>query len=241
MHLRSALACLALLSATPALAVDLPGTGLSLSGSATMLSDYRFRGVSLNKKDPALQLDLSLSHATGFYAGVWGSNADVYDDDPTIGFKDGADIEIDYYGGWTGDVAKGVTIDLTATYYTYPGVTGDTNYAEFSASATTALGPLTAKVGGAWFPDQAATTGSGTYMFGELGADIPSTPVTLTAHLGRQGYSAGFGPDADYLTWSLTAEATFGPVTASIGYIDTDLPAGRNADGAVLLSLGVGF
>ena len=40
--------------ALPAAAqVPIPGTGLSVSGEAELMSDYRFRGVSRSDEDPA--------------------------------------------------------------------------------------------------------------------------------------------------------------------------------------------
>jgi uncharacterized protein (TIGR02001 family) len=93
-----------------------PGTGLSLSGSATLVSDYRFRGVSQSGKDPALQLDLSLAHTSGLYVSAWASTIDLYDDDPANGFDGGKDIEIDAIAGWSGDVAPGLSADVNVTY-----------------------------------------------------------------------------------------------------------------------------
>lgn len=226
--------------ASSAHAVDLPGTGLSLSGSATVASDYRFRGISQSDKDPALQLGLTLGHSSGFYAGVWGSSIDLYDDDAAAGFNGGKDIEIDYFAGWGGDIAPGVTVDANVTYYSYPGVTGTTNYAEATASMAFALGPLDAKVGGSYFPDQKAVPDDGSYLFGELSAEIPAA-FTLTGHIGRQFYGSNFGPDADYWEWSLGASRSFGPITAGISYIDTNLARGLKGGATVVASLGASF
>ncbi len=61
----------------PAFAQDDPITGgggpLSLSGEVAVVSDYRFRGISLSDEEIALQPSLTLSHESGFYSGVWGS------------------------------------------------------------------------------------------------------------------------------------------------------------------------
>src|SRR3546814_8390248 len=48
--LAAALAASALV-ATPALAQDAPADGLTVTGSATIVSDYRFRGISLSDRD----------------------------------------------------------------------------------------------------------------------------------------------------------------------------------------------
>jgi hypothetical protein len=46
---------------------------ITISGGIAVVSDYRFRGVSLSDKDFAIQPTLTISHESGFYVGVWGS------------------------------------------------------------------------------------------------------------------------------------------------------------------------
>jgi len=45
---------------------------ITISGGAAVVSDYRFRGVSLSDKDFAFQPYLTVSHESGLYAGVSG-------------------------------------------------------------------------------------------------------------------------------------------------------------------------
>ena len=47
---------------------------ITISGSITGVSDYRFRGVSLSDKDFAIQPTITVSHESGFYVGAWASN-----------------------------------------------------------------------------------------------------------------------------------------------------------------------
>jgi uncharacterized protein (TIGR02001 family) len=63
---------LTLLSAAPAVAADL-GAGFSVGGGATLVSDYRFRGISQTDKRFAVQGTFTISHKSGFYATWWGS------------------------------------------------------------------------------------------------------------------------------------------------------------------------
>ena len=56
--------------ATPASAADL-GSGFSVTGGSTIVSDYRFRGISQTDKRFAIQGTFSLNHKSGFYATVW--------------------------------------------------------------------------------------------------------------------------------------------------------------------------
>lgn len=86
-----------------------------LSTTLTATSDYTFDGISQTQEKPAFQASLDYSHESGFYAGVWGSNVDFGDDDP-------ADIEIDYYGGYSADVGDtGFSYEAGLYYYTYTG------------------------------------------------------------------------------------------------------------------------
>ena len=61
------------LAATPAFAQDAsaPTSDFTVSGNVAVVSDYRFRGVSLSGGDPAVQGGVTLSHSSGFYVGTW--------------------------------------------------------------------------------------------------------------------------------------------------------------------------
>ena len=222
---------LCLLACLAGAGVGSAAQAIDLSASATVVSDYRFRGISNSGKDPALQIDLSASHESGFYVGAWGTNIDL--------FNDGPDIELDVYAGWSGDIAPGVTLDANLTRYGYPGVAGTTDYVEGLASIAFTLGPVGAKLGGGYFPDQKATGDDGSYVFGEISREAPGS-VTLTGHLGRQWFGAGYGM-ADYWEWSVSATRSFGPIEAGIAYVDTSLPKGNMAGATVVASIGISF
>lgn len=90
------------------------GGGFSLSGNAAIVSDYRFRGYSQTDFRPAVQLGFDLTHSSGFYLGNWNSNVSDFV------FTDG-NLEMDFYGGWKGDVGGGFTLDAGVLHYYYPG------------------------------------------------------------------------------------------------------------------------
>ena len=55
-----------------------------------LYSDYRNSGISQTLGDPAAQLDLMLSHASGLYAGVWTSNVNFgydWENDDRLGTR----------------------------------------------------------------------------------------------------------------------------------------------------------
>ena len=84
---------LAALVASPVAAADL-GSGFAVNGGATLVSDYRFRGISQTNKRFAVQGTFTLSHSSGFYATWWGSSIDDYvaagsdaENDLILGYK----------------------------------------------------------------------------------------------------------------------------------------------------------
>ena len=69
------LAFAALTASQLAQAIELSDS-LNLAITPALVSDYRNSGISQTLGDPAAQLDVMLSHASGLYAGVWTSNVE---------------------------------------------------------------------------------------------------------------------------------------------------------------------
>jgi uncharacterized protein (TIGR02001 family) len=105
-------------AATPALADDAPASPFTITGSAAVASQYRFRGLAQSDNKPVVQGAITLAHSSGFYISTWGSSA-TGNDVVNIG-----GTEIDVYGGWTHALGKsGVTFDGGVYGYIYPGFT----------------------------------------------------------------------------------------------------------------------
>lgn len=192
------------LAATPALADETEApSDFTVTGSAAIVSDYRFRGLSLSGGDVAVQGSIGVSHASGFYVGTWASSIE---DTPVYGHT-----EVDIYAGWTGEIASGLTADVGLLYYVYPnGKVGKANVWEPYASLSTTLGPVSAKVGVAYAWDQKSLgSDDNLYIFTNLGVAIPETPVSLSASL---GYTDGaLSPEL------LTGKGTGGGFDYSVG------------------------
>lgn len=74
-NLSRACACMLLvLSAVPATAFaqEASDDGITISGNATVVSDYRFRGFSQSNEEAAIQGGFSIGHDSGLYVGTWG-------------------------------------------------------------------------------------------------------------------------------------------------------------------------
>lgn len=245
---------LMLASTAPAMAQDetAPAPEITINGSATVVSDYRFRGISQTDGNFAVQGGLTLSHASGFYASVWGSSVDDY-----VTASAQSHQEIDLVAGWKKSW-DGVTFDIGALYYIYPktrlpGDTSSSNFIEPYADVAYTFGPVTAKATVNYAPKQKALalnqigpSHDNVYIAGDLSASIPNTPLGLTAHLGHTFGPSWLSIGNEYTDWGIGATATYKNLTIGIQYVDTDgdfiTPTGKNASKAgVLGSIGVSF
>lgn len=110
------LAGLALSPLLSAQAVEL-NDQFSLLITPTLVSDYRANGLSQTKGDPAAQLAVTLSHASGLYAGIWTSNVN-------FGYGSKARQEIEYYAGYAWQINDNISLDTFYTRYEYPRESG---------------------------------------------------------------------------------------------------------------------
>lgn len=229
-------------TATPALAQN--ESGISVSANVALTSDYRFRGVSLSDGDIAVQGGIDVTHDSGLYIGTWASSIE---DSATFGHT-----ELNVYGGWSGEVISGATLDTGLLYYVYPngenGLAGPSDYFEPYASVSTTLGPVQVKSGIAYAWNQSAIgNDDNVYIYTGVSTGIPNTPVTLNAKIGINDGSLGnpvgvFG-DQNYIDWKLGADYAVTPnITASIAYTDTDAPSVNDfTDSALVFTIAAYF
>jgi uncharacterized protein (TIGR02001 family) len=205
-----------LLSSTAALAEDAPAPDFTITGGATIASQYRFRGISQSNNKPVVQATFTIAHKSGFYVSTWGSSASAGNSTVNIG-----GTEIDVYGGWTHGIGdSGVTVDLGVYGYLYPGAT-PLNYYEVYGSLAKTFGPVTAKAGVYFAPDQKHTVKSNTYVYGELSSSIPGTPITLHGHLGHTG--GAFDYTKDYLDYNVGASVKWQALTFDLSLVGTNV------------------
>ncbi len=240
----SALALMA--TATPALAQD-DTKDFTLTGSAALVSDYRYRGISQSGKRLAAQASATLAHSSGFYFNFWASSIDDY-------VAAGADAEIDLVAGYSTTVGA-VTLDGGVLYYMYPSASkgANTDFWEVYGSAKAAIGPATLKVGVAYAPKQKALAlinpkEDNLYIYSDLAYTIPDTPIGLTAHIGYSKDETFITGDK-YADWSLGVTYTWRNATFGVSYVDTDqaknflvTPGGRDiADAGIVGSVTYAF
>ncbi len=212
--------------------------GFEVTANVALVSEYRFRGVDLSGGEIAIQGGVDLSTDIGIYAGTWASSLD----EDTVGF---GSTEVDVYGGWSGDVAEGVSLDVGAIAYLYPDAgAGDFDYIEFYSSIGFTFGPAETTVGVAYAPNQDSLGSTDNfYIYGDVGVGIPNTPVTLTGHLGYTDGFLTFTNDSKAFDWSIGAEAAvYGPLSFGISYVGVEGdglidPGGVFTDDAVVFTL----
>src|SRR4051812_24051947 len=211
----SALALPTLASAQTTAPAAAPAAPPPLTGNLSLVSDYRFRGISQTFGKPALQGGVDYAHSSGFYVGNWNSNVSS-----GAGFP-GGNLEMDFYGGYKATFGD-FGIDVGTIYYYYPGT--DATAANFLANPRTG-GTHTGKVynheiylGGSWkwlslkvydaISDYFSLPGTKNSYYWDLSANYDlDDGWGIVGHLGKlklKGWSTG--PDinnGDYTDYKL--------------------------------------
>ncbi|MBC2652900.1 hypothetical protein H7F50_15020 [Novosphingobium flavum] len=213
----------ATLTAVPAFADE--ASPVTITGSATLTSEYRLRGISQTDRDLAVQAGITVSHASGFYIGTWGSNLSG------AGTFGGDNMELDLLAGYTKAVG-GVTVDGGLIYYVYPGanIPGTSfDYYELYGSVSGKVGPANAKVGAFWAPSQKdiavapKAKGHNIWVYTDWGLPVSGTPVTVKAHLGYSSGDSGYTKGLDVIDYGVGADFAYKNLTLNLSYIGTDV------------------
>ncbi|MBM3549381.1 MAG: hypothetical protein FJX54_20785 [Alphaproteobacteria bacterium] len=217
--------------------VQVPGLAGTLSGLATVTSDYTFRGISQTDNDPAVQAGVEYGLEVGSvapYLGIWGSNTNFAD----------SNLELDLTGGVRGKVGE-ITWDLGFVYYVYPSARSSLNYdfVEGQMKLGYDLGPAALTLGLNYSPDFFASSGNATYLQANLDVPLP-WGLVVTGRVGHQWIqrNTAFGAP-DYLDWSLGVAKEVLGFNFGLAYVDTDLSkaecfAGGNlCDGRLIASV----
>lgn len=203
------------------------------------VSNYVFRGITQTVGKPAVQGGFDYSHASGFYAGVWGSNVSWITGSGATG---DASLETDTYLGIRNSFATDFSYDVGLIRYNYfgtytppagPGFTyakadtaemyGSIGYKWISAKLSYALGDFLT------VPSASGTT----YLEVNVSYPVADTGVTLGAHYGKQKYK---GTDADllvaaaadpsYSDYKVNVTKDFGGYVVGLAYSNTNAKSG---------------
>lgn len=208
----SLFAGVSLLAAAGAIAQTAPAApaapASSLSFNIGVVSDYRYRGISQSRLQPAVQGGLDYTDKSGFYLGAWASTINWIKDS---GASDGS-IELDIYGGYKGSLGA-VSYDVGALRYEYLGntlgkVAGYSNANTTELYGALTVGMFTAKYSQA-ITDTFGNVNSKGSSYIDLSAAIDlGSGFSLTPHVGRQVIKNG--PAYSYTDYSLTLAKDLG-------------------------------
>ncbi len=222
------LAALACATAACAQDTDIPTGSIQVTANASVVSDYRFRGISLSNRDPAIQGGIDVVHDSGLFVGTWASS---------IQNTAGSDAEVDLYAGY-GKSLGGVDYSVQFLGYIYPGGSG-VDYFELSGTAGKTIGPASFQLQLAYVPSQANSVDN-IYVAARADIALSSTPLKLRLRGGYEGSS--FMKKWD---WETGVSYSWKVLTASVSYVDSNYDgpteAGRNGGAGVVASLTATF
>jgi uncharacterized protein (TIGR02001 family) len=225
-------ALLTAVTAVPAAAVD-------FEGSAEVVTDYRFRGISLSNREPVVEASVEASVSSYFVA------VEAISSSRDRGLlQPGHNAEIDLSAGWTHTYGL-LTPTAGAIAFFEPGSSAPVN-GELFATLAGELGPATLTVGANYAPSQQDAHGGNLYLFAKAEVGIPLTPLTVHASVGRE--AGGFDGGRIKTDFLGGVEArVFHFVVLGVDYVGNDLPhlpipaLQRRRDDGIVARAGVRF
>ena len=229
--------------AAPAAAQDAEEPPESVSASLSLSTDYVFRGISQTQEEPRLRGDLSWTHDSGFYAGVWSTNSH-------FGGR-GNTIEIDPYVGYAGTLGdSGVEFDVGYWFYHFPGAVADYDFAEVYAIVSRAFGRFGLE-GSLWYSTNYFGTdffdGSESLAYEAVLSYEIGNGFSISTTIGEQRLDEPVGvPKQDYVYYDVTLTKTWKGFTFSLAGHDSDdvqpeLAAANLADSRIVAGIEIGF
>lgn len=228
---RNTLAALALIALTApshaelAPAAQSTPSDFTLSANMTLASQYRYRGLMQTNNKPAIQGGFDLAHSSGLYLGNWNSSISWLGDSNSAV---SAPVEMDFYGGYKGELAPSVPFDLGVMQYYYPGdyPSGYTSPDTTELYAGLGYGPVMFKYSIAMTNLFGAVDSKYSQYFDLSGNfDTGVWGLTVNAHVGRQ--TVRNVDKGSYTDWKLGLTKDFGQGFAvSLAYLDTNADRG---------------
>ncbi len=205
--------------AVPAMAGD-----HTFTANVGFVTDYVYRGIAQTSHKPALQGGVDYAHASGFYAGLWGSNVSWIKDSGALSTGDKT-LELDTYLGYKGAAAD-VSYDIGTVRYNYLGSStaaggfAPADTAELYAAATYKW--FTAKYSYSLLDGFLTFPGSKGTSYFDLSASytLEGPAVTLGAHYGTQDIKNTTG--WSYSDYKLSASKDFSGYVVGVALTGTD-------------------
>lgn len=211
----------ALLATSAAVFAEEEASPHTLTANVGLFSQYIFRGLTQTDRKVALQGGFDYSHASGLYAGVWGSNVSWLRDADF--YRSGGSAEIDVYAGFKSTFMEDFTYDVGVLQYLYPGspVAGSADGDTTEVYGAVGWKWITLKYSYAVSDDVFGTKDARGTDYWDLSAAYPlgETGVTLGAHYGVQKFDGAHGANDDALSyndWRLSVAYDLSKISAKM-------------------------
>ncbi len=190
-----------------------------ISLNATVVSDFRFRGLSQTRLKPAIQGALDYTHIpSGWYVGVWASNIKW-----TRDAGGGGHSEWDLVTGKRGKIHNLLHYDAGIVGYAYPGHALDPNPNTVEMFGELGFGPTYIKYSQA-LTNLSGFTDSRRSGYLDLGANLKfKDDITLHLHIGHQ--TVRNNPDFSYTDYKLGLTKEFGATSVGLALVRADTQA----------------
>lgn len=215
--LRPAVVLIALAATAATAQTSTPKPDYTLGFNAGVVSDYRFRGLTQSRFDPALQGGVDFVHSSGFYAGAWASSIKWIKD-----AGGNAGTELDFYAGYKGSVGD-LGFDLGVVGYQYPSHRLAVSPNTTEVYAALSYGPVTVKYSHATTNTYgiANSDGSG-YLDLSASFDLGGG-FSLVPHVGHQRISGAGNGVFSYTDYAITLNHDFGNgLAATLAAVGSD-------------------
>lgn len=215
-------------------AQEAPAAEHTVSYNAALTSEYRYRGLSQSRFDPALQGGADYTHTpSGLYVGTWLSTIKWTKD---LG-GDG-NVEVDLYAGKRGQITDAISYDVGGLYYWYPSNDLNPDANTFELYGQVGYGPLYLKYSHAT-TNLFGTPDSKQSGYIDLGANVPVREgTTVNLHVGRQRVKNNGALSYNDYKIGLTQDLGFASLSAAWVKANTEgyfSPQGRNLGRSALV------
>ena len=193
----------------------------TLSFNAGVFNEYRYRGITQSRFDPAFQGGADYADKSGAYIGVWGSSIKWIKD---VGGKAGT--EVDVYGGYKFSLGD-VGYDIGYLHYEYAdnALTPSANTNELYGALT--MGPATLKYSQSLTNLFGFAKSKGSYYLDLTATFDLGDGFTLAPHVGYQNVKGAGNGIFSYTDYALTLGKDLGNgLAASLAVIGTDAKKG---------------
>lgn len=201
-----------------------------------LVTDYIYRGITQTTHGAAVQGGVDYAHASGLYAGAWGSNVSWIKDSGAIATGD-TNIELDTYFGFKNTIVAGLSYDVGYVRYNYLGTytpaAGFNNADTAEVYGAAIYKFVTLKYSYGLLDGFLTVPGAKGTNYIDLSANYPvaDSGVTIGAHVGKQTF-VGVSEDAQvakipsapysYTDYKLSASKDFSGYVVGLAYTSTN-------------------